>query len=63
MDPDEVIRALVSVGLVVTMTLGANCQGAAGSAQRPVLEAVQPVLMTTPSEPLGSHREPAARAY
>ncbi len=31
MDPDEVIRALVSVGLVVTMSLGANCQGAAGS--------------------------------
>lgn len=30
MDPDEVIRALVSVGLVVTMSLGANCQGAAG---------------------------------
>lgn len=31
MDVDEVIRALVSVGLVVTMSLGVNCQGAAGS--------------------------------
>jgi len=30
MDPDEVIRALVSVGLVVTLSLGANCQGAVG---------------------------------
>lgn len=34
MDPDEVIRALVSVGLVVTMSLGANCQGAAGQERR-----------------------------
>lgn len=32
MDPDEVIRALVSVGLVVTLSLGANCQSAVGGA-------------------------------
>lgn len=59
MDPDEVIRALVSVGLVVTMTLGANCQGAAA----PVLEKARPALLTIPGEPSASHRESVTRAY
>jgi hypothetical protein len=31
MDPEEFIRGLVSVGLVVTMSLGASCHGASGS--------------------------------
>lgn len=59
MDSDEVIRALVSVGLVVTMTLGANCQGAAA----PVLEKARPALMTIPGELSASHREAVPKAY
>jgi hypothetical protein len=31
MDPEEFIRGLVSVGLVVTMSFGASCQGVSGS--------------------------------
>ncbi|TCO78199.1 hypothetical protein [Chromatocurvus halotolerans] len=55
MDPDEVIRALVSVGLVVTLSLGANCQGAVGSVpaarpdlQQPAHESLSPGVLTAP---------------
>lgn len=58
MDPDEVIRALVSVGLVVTLSLGANCQGAVGSVpavrsdlhQPAPAESLPPGVLTAPGQ-------------
>lgn len=58
MDPEELIRGLVSVGLVVAMSLGANCQGAAGHEAQP--SAAHDGQQVVTDATYGSAKAPAA---